>query len=81
MADEHTITAPLPGIFYRRPSPDAEPCAREGDRVKVGDKVGMIEVMKSFHDVTADAEGTIVRFLVEDEDFIESGQGLVLLSS
>lgn len=79
MANEHTIASPLPGIFYRRPGPDAEPCASEGDHVSIGDKVGVIEVMKSFHDVTADAEGTIDRFLVEDEDFIESGQGLVVL--
>lgn len=79
MSSEHTITSPLPGIFYRRPSPDAEPCANEGDYVTVGDRVGIIEVMKSFHDVTADAEGTIECFLVEDEDFIESGQGLVAL--
>jgi biotin carboxyl carrier protein len=74
-----TIKSPVPGTFYRRPSPDAEPYVNEGDRVKPGDVVGLVELMKSFHDVKSDGEGVVGRFLVENEDLVEAGQDLIEL--
>ena len=53
----HDILSPLPGTFYRKPSPDAAFYKNEGDSVKKGDVIGLIEVMKSFHEVHADADG------------------------
>jgi len=75
-----TIGAPYPGTFYRRPSPQAEPYVDEGDSVRAGDVVGLVEIMKNFHEVRSDVEGTVVRFLVENEDLVEAGQGLVELA-
>ena len=49
------ILSPLPGTFYRRPAPDKPPFKADGDVVAVGDVVGLIEVMKSFIEVHADA--------------------------
>ena len=76
MADK-TVRAQMPGTFYRRPDPESDPYVEEGDQVSAGDTVGLIEVMKSFHEVKAEEEGTIARFLVEDEEAVDAGQDLV----
>jgi biotin carboxyl carrier protein len=77
---EKTIKSPYPGTFYRRPSPDADPYVSEGDAVKPGDVVGLVEIMKNFHEVTSGEEGVVERFLVENEDLVEAGQDVVALS-
>jgi acetyl-CoA carboxylase biotin carboxyl carrier protein len=74
-----TIKSPLPGTFYRRPSPDADPYISEGDRVQPNDVVGLVEIMKSFHEITSDAEGVVGRFLVENEELVEAGQDIIAL--
>ncbi len=71
-----TIASPLPGTFYRRPSPDQPPFKNEGDAIAVGETVGLIEVMKSFTPVTADEAGRLLRFLVENEDPVMAGEPL-----
>jgi biotin carboxyl carrier protein len=78
---EHNVLSPLPGIFYRRPSPEAPPYKAEGDRVSVGDVIGLVEVMKQFNEVHADAGGKVVRFLVENEAPVEPEQPLVLIET
>jgi acetyl-CoA carboxylase biotin carboxyl carrier protein len=78
---EHTITTPLPGTFYRRPSPGADPYVSEGDEVKSGDVVGLIEIMKSFHEIHSDTEGKVARFLVENTDLVDAGQAIIVLES
>ena len=78
MADK-TVRAQMPGTFYRRPDPESDAYFEEGDQVSAGDTVGLIEVMKSFHEVKAEDEGTIARFLVENEDAVDAGQDLVEL--
>jgi acetyl-CoA carboxylase biotin carboxyl carrier protein len=71
------LLAPLPGVFYRKPAPDKPAYKSEGDMVAVGDVVGLIEVMKSFIEVHADASGKIVHFVVGDEEPIMAGQSLL----
>ncbi len=71
-----TILAPIPGTFYRKPSPDQPPFKAEGDAVAPGDTVGLIEVMKSFTPVTAEEAGRIVAFHVDNEDAVMAGQPL-----
>ena len=68
------ILSPLPGTFYRRPAPDKPPYKEAGDKVEKGDVVGLVEVMKTFYEVKAEASGTVVRFLVENDDAIQAGQ-------
>jgi acetyl-CoA carboxylase biotin carboxyl carrier protein len=72
----HTVLSPLPGTFYRRASPDQAVFKEVGDPVAVGDTIGLIEVMKSFSPVTAEAAGKIATFHVEDEDAVMPGQPL-----
>jgi acetyl-CoA carboxylase biotin carboxyl carrier protein len=73
------IRTPLPGTFYRRPSPDADPYVGEGDSVKAGDVVGLIEIMKTFHEIRSDTDGVVARFLVENEDLVDAGQDIIAL--
>ena len=73
----HTLLSPLPGTFYRRPSPDQSVFKEVGDSVEVGDTIGLIEVMKSFTPVTAEAAGRISAFHAEDEDAVMPGQPLI----
>ena len=78
MADK-TVKAQMPGTFFRRPDPDSDPYVNEGDSVSAGDTVGLIEVMKSFHEVKAEDDGTISKFLVENEEAVDAGQDIVEL--
>jgi biotin carboxyl carrier protein len=68
------ILSPLPGTFYRRPAPDKPPYKEAGDEVTKDDVVGLIEVMKTFYEVKAEAAGKIARFLVANEDAVQAGQ-------
>jgi biotin carboxyl carrier protein len=70
------ILSPLPGTFYRKPAPDKPSYKEDGDKVAVGDVIGLVEVMKSFNEVKADVTGRAVRFLVENEDAVMAGQPL-----
>ena len=74
-----TIKTPFPGIFYRRPNPEAEPFVAEGDEVKAGDVVGLIEIMKNFYDVQTPSAGVVERFLVENEESVEADQDVAVL--
>lgn len=73
------VLAPLPGIFYRKPSPDESPFKQEGDAVAAGETVGLVEAMKSFFPVEAEAAGTLKRFLVEDGEAVDADQAIVEL--
>ncbi len=77
---ERTIKTPIPGTFYRRPAPEAEPFVDEGAKVSAGDVVGLVEIMKSFHEIKAEEGGTVERFLVENDDAVEAGQDIATLS-
>ena len=70
------ILSPLPGTFYRRPAPDKPEYKKDGDKVAVGEVVGLIEVMKSFHEVKSEVAGTIVRFVTDNEEPVMAGQPL-----
>jgi acetyl-CoA carboxylase biotin carboxyl carrier protein len=68
------IVSPLPGTFYRRPTPDTPPFKTEGDSIAAGDTIGLVEVMKSFHAIQAQFGGKIVKFLIDNEEPIMAGQ-------
>lgn len=68
-----TIKSPLPGTFYRRPAPDQPEYVADGGSVAVGDTIGLIEVMKTFHEVQAEEAGSNIRFMVENEAPITAG--------
>ena len=67
------IKSPIPGTFYRKPSPEEPPFKNEGDSIAVGDVVGLVEVMKSFVEVKAEVAGTLKAFTVENEQPVTAG--------
>ncbi|MDO8983471.1 acetyl-CoA carboxylase [Cypionkella sp.] len=74
------IQSPLPGTFYRSSSPDTPPFKAEGDAVAVGDVIGLIEVMKSFHEVKSEVAGSAIHFVTDNEDPVMAGTVLAELS-
>lgn len=77
MAD---IQSPLPGTFYHRPSPDDAPYKTDGDAVAIGDTIGLVEVMKTFIEVKAEASGTFAGYVAENETPVQAGDVLARLS-
>jgi acetyl-CoA carboxylase biotin carboxyl carrier protein len=74
-----TIEAPMVGTFYRAPSPDAQPFVRDGDRVKKGQVVCIIEAMKLMNEIESKVAGRVVKVLAENTQPVEYGQPLFLL--
>jgi acetyl-CoA carboxylase biotin carboxyl carrier protein len=75
----HEVVTPIPGVFYRRPDPDSDVFATEGDSVEAGATIGLVEIMKNFQPVETEAAGTVVEFLVENEDAVVAGQPVAVL--
>lgn len=73
-ANVKKITAPLVGVFYRAPSPDAEPFVKAGDRVESGQVVCILEAMKLFNEITSDYAGIVTRIVPENGELVSLGQ-------
>jgi acetyl-CoA carboxylase biotin carboxyl carrier protein len=67
------ILSPLPGTFFRRPSPDSPPFKADGEAVAVGDVIGLVEVMKNFQEVVAEVGGSAIHYKVEDAEAVMAG--------
>ena len=74
-----TIKSPMIGTFYRRPSPDKPNFVEEGDEVKNGKVVCIIEAMKLFNEIESEISGRVVKILVEDSTPVEYDQPLFLV--
>lgn len=74
------ILSPMPGIFYRRPSPETACYVEVGQVIKKGDVVGLIEVMKQYSEIVAEKDGVIKAILIEDGDAVEAGQIIIELA-
>ena len=73
------IKSPMMGIFYRAPTPTSPPFAKEGDVVKPGQVLCMIEAMKVFNETRAEFPCTIVKALVENGKSVKAGQDLFIV--
>ncbi len=74
-----TVTSPIVGTFYRASSPEAEPFIEAGARVKKGQVLCIIEAMKLMNEIESEAEGVVVRILVENGQSVEYGEPLFLI--
>jgi acetyl-CoA carboxylase biotin carboxyl carrier protein len=74
-----TITSPIVGTFYRSPSPDADPYVEEGDIVKRGQVLCIVEAMKLMNEIESETDGRIVKILAESTKPVEYGQALFLI--
>ncbi len=80
-AESHllTIEAPMVGTFYRAPSPEADPYVREGDVIKEGQVLCVIEAMKLMNEIESRVSGRISKILAENGQPVEYGQPLFLI--
>jgi acetyl-CoA carboxylase biotin carboxyl carrier protein len=74
-----TVEAPMVGTFYRASSPTADPYVQEGDVVKEGQVLCIIEAMKLMNEIESKIGGRIARILVENGHAVEYGQPLFLI--
>ena len=74
-----TLKSPMVGTVYLRASPDAAPFVEVGAQVKTGDKVLLVEAMKTFNEILAPRAGTVTGILVEDGQPVEYGQPLLVI--
>jgi acetyl-CoA carboxylase biotin carboxyl carrier protein len=74
-----TVTAPLVGTFYRTPSPEAPAFVEAGDKVKKGQVLCIIEAMKLMNEIECEADGTLVKILVDNGHPVEYGEPLFLI--
>lgn len=73
------IKSPMIGTFYRAPNPESPPFIENGDRIKSGQTVCIIEAMKLFNEIESEISGTIVEILVENASPVEFDQPLFLV--
>ncbi|EAD7632586.1 acetyl-CoA carboxylase, biotin carboxyl carrier protein [Listeria monocytogenes] len=79
-SSEKMICAPLVGITYLQPTPDAAAFKKAGDPVKKGEVVCIIEAMKLMNEIVSDQDGIIDKVLVENEAVVEFNQPLFRIS-
>ena len=70
------IRSPMVGVFYAAPTEDSEPFIKEGDHVKKGDTLCVIEAMKLMNEITAEQDGVITGILVKNGQTVEYGTPL-----
>jgi len=73
------LCAPMTGVFYRAPSPDAPPYVEVGDFVEEGQIVCLIEAMKVFNEIPAERSGRVVEICAESGQLVEQGAVLFRL--
>ena len=70
------IRSPMVGVFYAAPTEDSEPFIKEGDHVKKGDTLCVIEAMKLMNEIPAEQDGVITGILVKNGQTVEYGTPL-----
>jgi acetyl-CoA carboxylase biotin carboxyl carrier protein len=74
-----TVKSPMVGTAYLRPTPDAKPFVEVGAMVKTGDKLLLVEAMKTFNEIVAHRSGTLTQIMIEDGAPVEYGQALMVI--
>lgn len=73
------LVSPMVGVWFRAPSPADPNFVEVGDRVERGQTIGLVEAMKVFNEITAEASGTVAEIPATNGQLVETGQPLVLL--
>lgn len=73
------VRSPMVGTFYRAPAPGSAPFVDEGQKVKAGDTLCIIEAMKILNQIECEHAGTVARILVENGQPVEYNQPLFVI--
>ena len=79
VSNDKQVLSPFVGTFYRSPSPESDPYAREGQVIKRGDVLCIIEAMKLMNEIDAEFPGKIKSVLVENGQPVEFGEPLFII--
>ena len=74
------IKAPLVGTYYQSSKPDTPPFISEGDIIKTGQVICIIEAMKIFNEIESEISGKVVNILIKDGTPVEYDQDLIVIS-
>ena len=74
------IKAPLVGTYYQSSKPDIPPFISEGDIIKTGQVICIIEAMKIFNEIESEISGKVVNILIKDGTPVEYDQDLIVIS-
>jgi acetyl-CoA carboxylase biotin carboxyl carrier protein len=74
------VRSPMVGTFYRAPSPGSKPFVEEGEKVKAGDTLCIIEAMKILNQIDCEKDGTIKKILVDNGQPVEYNQTLFVIA-
>lgn len=80
-ANRLAIRSPMVGMFYRAASPDAAPLVEVGDRVEIGQPIGLIEAMKVFSEIPSEQAGIVVEVAAQNGALVKQGDPLMYLRS
>ena len=80
-SNQKQVLSPFVGTFYRKPAPDAENYVREGQSVKRGDVLCIIEAMKLMNEIECEIPGKVVSILVENGQPVEFGEPLFVIET
>ena len=78
-SDPRAIKSPMVGTVYLQPEPGANTFVKEGDQVKSGQTLLIIEAMKTMNPIESTLQGKVSKILVENEQAVEFGQPLMLI--
>ena len=77
--DPRSIKSPMVGTVYLQSEPGANAFVKEGDQVKVGQTLLIIEAMKTMNPIESTLQGKVIKVLVQNEQAVEFGQPLMLI--
>ena len=75
-----TIKAPLVGTYYQSSKPETPPFILEGDIIKVGQVICIIEAMKIFNEIESEVSEKVVKILIKDGTPVEYDQDLIIIA-
>ena len=75
------VQSPMVGTFYRASSPDSDPFVEEGDGVRKGQVLCIIEAMKMMNEIEAEIGGKLAKILCENGQPVEYGQPLMIIEA
>lgn len=73
------VKSPMVGTAYLASEPSAPPFVKEGDTVKAGQTIMIIEAMKVMNPIKATKGGTVSQILVANAQPVEFGQPLLII--
>jgi len=79
-AEAVIMKSPLVGTFYNSPKPDEPPFITEGDIIREGQIICIIEAMKIFNEIESEVSGKVEKILIKDSTPVEYDQDLIVIS-